>query len=74
MTETPISDAVKQSITEAFRAVPSDKRGALLVLVTESGAKAMLAAKLNGTWKVAANAQVDWTGQVTGSVAIQGSW
>lgn len=76
---TPISDAVKQSITEAFRAVPAGKRGALLVIadVDDRGAvtaRAMVAAKLGEHWKVAAGTAVEWDGPVTGTVAIQRVW
>lgn len=72
--QTPLSDAVKQSIADAFAAVPDGKRGALLVLADEHGAKAMVAAKLGGSWKVAAGTAVDWTGHVSGQVSILGSW
>lgn len=73
---TPIADAVKQQIDLAFRTVPEGKRGALLVLVDQDGARAHVAAKLDeaGRWKVAAGGGVAWTGDVHGSVAIVGSW
>jgi hypothetical protein len=73
-TVTPISDAVKASINDAFRAVPDGKRGALLILADEHGARAMLAANLNGNWKVAVEGSKPWHGPVTGTVAIVGSW
>jgi hypothetical protein len=71
---TPIADAVKQSIVEAFTAVPDGKRGALLVIADEHGARAMMAANLNGHWKVAAEGAKPWHGPVVGTVSIQGSW
>ena len=71
---TPISDAVKRSINEAFSAVPNGKRGALLVIADEHGARAMLAARLGSSWKVAASGEKPWNGQVIGTVSVQGSW
>ena len=59
---TPIADAVRQSITEAFAIVPDGKRGALVVIADEHGPRAVVAAKLNGHWKVAAGGSVPWTG------------
>jgi hypothetical protein len=72
---TPIADAVKRAIADALHAVPAGKRGALLVLVDDQGARAMVAAKFgNGRWKVAAGTAVAWHGPVSGSVAIAGAW
>lgn len=62
---TPISDAVRLSISDAFRAVPEGRRSALLVIADERGARAM----------VAAGTAVEWTGKrPTGYVSIEGSW
>ena len=71
---TPISDAVKLSITDAFKAVPEGKRGALLVIADEQGARVMVAARLGEHWKVAAGTSKPWDGPVSGLVAIEGSW
>ena len=72
---TPLADATKQSLADAFRAVPDGKRGALVIIADEHGAKAMVAANLNGNWKIAAGTAVDWTGKhPTGYVEIVGSW
>lgn len=73
-TRTPIRDAVKQSINDAFRAVPDGRRGALLVIADEYGARAMVAAKFGDHWKVAAGGAKPWHGPVTGTAAIEGSW
>jgi len=70
----PISDAVRASINDAFRAVPDGKRGALLVIADENGARAMVAAKLGSRWKVAFEAAKSWNGPITGTVALEGSW
>ena len=71
---TPISDAIRDSLSDAFKAVPDNKRGALVVIADEQGARAMLAAKLGDNWKVAAGVSKPWDGPVTGSVAIMGTW
>lgn len=71
---TPIADAVKRSITEAFLAVPDGKRGALLVIADAHGARAMVAARLDDHWKVAAATEKPWHGPITGTVAIIGTW
>ena len=71
---TPIADAVKAQIAAAFTTIPDGKTGALLVLVDERGARAHLAARLGGQWKVAAGAGRTWDGDVSGSVAIAGAW
>lgn len=69
-----IAEETKHKISEAFTSLPTDKRGALLVLVDEQGARAHLAAKVGNHWKVAAGAGKPWDGPVTFGVAIQGSW
>lgn len=74
MPETPIGDAVKRSIAAAFAAVPDGKRGALLVIADQHGARAMVAARLGDSWKVAAGTSKPWRGPVTAEVTIEGSW
>jgi hypothetical protein len=59
---------------EAFSTIPKGKRGALVVIADHHGARAVLAANLNGNWKVALDAASPWAGPVTGSVSLQGSW
>jgi hypothetical protein len=70
----PIADAIKAQIDAAFQSVPEGKRGALLVLATEDGVTAHVAAKLGDHWKVAAGCGTTWQGKVNGSVAIMGAW
>lgn len=71
---TPIADAIKAQIDAAFRVVPEDKRGALLVIADESGVRAHVAARIGERWKVAAGGGRRWDGQVEGSVALMGVW
>jgi hypothetical protein len=73
-TRTPITDAVKASITTAFKAVPHSSRGALLILADEHGARIMVAAKFGSNWKVAAEGSRAWTGPVSGTVSVIGYW
>jgi hypothetical protein len=66
---------MKALIDDAFSLVPEGKRGALLVIADEQGARAHLAAKLNDRWKVAAGLGVPWQGEKpSGWVAVQASW
>lgn len=74
VTRTPIADAVRQSIADSFKAIPEGKRGALLVIADTNGARAMVAANINGNWKVAAEAAKPWHGPVTATVSVIGSW
>ena len=70
-----LSDAIKQSVADAFKAVPDDKRGALLVIADEHGTRGVLAAKINDHWKVAASGGFEWgEKKPSGYVAIEGSW
>jgi hypothetical protein len=70
----PISEQARQLVAQAFRAVPADKRGALLVIADEQGARAHLAARLGDTWKVAFTGGRAWSGDVQAQVAIVGTW
>jgi hypothetical protein len=72
---TPIANGMKAQIEQAFTVVPEGKRGALLVIADEHGARLHLAAKLGSHWKVAAGGGVPWTGhRPSGWVGIMGSW
>jgi hypothetical protein len=72
---TPIAEGMKRQISEAFAIVPERKRGALIVIADEHGARAHLAAKLNDRWKVAAGLGVPWTGEKPVAwIGVIGSW
>lgn len=73
---TPIADAVKRDIVKAFALVPDGKRGALLIVGTQDGATAHLAARINENWRVAGGVGVPWIApkQTTFFVAVEGSW
>lgn len=73
-TRTPIADAVRESISDAFKAIPDGKRGALLVIADAHGARVMVAGKLGDNWKVAAEAARPWHGPIVGTISIEGSW
>lgn len=73
-TRFPITDAVKASINDAFKAVPDDKRGALLLLADENGARVTVAAKLGDHWKVAGGLGTPWHGKAEWGASIMGSW
>ncbi len=69
-----IADAMKRDIDAAFGAIPDGKRGAIVVVADDSGARAHVAAKVNGNWKVAAGVGRTWNGTISGSVAVVGAW
>ncbi len=70
-----VGQTIKQAITTAFAVVPEGKRGALLVIATEDGARAHLAARINGNWKVAAGAGWAWeTRAIGGFCAVEATW
>lgn len=72
---TPIAEGMKRQIEDAFKVVPEGKRGALLVMADEHGARAHVAAKIGDRWKIAAGAGVPWTGdKPSGWVSVVGSW
>jgi hypothetical protein len=72
---TPIADGMKRQITDTFAMVPEGKRGALLVVADEQGARAVLAAKFGEHWKIAGGGGVPWTGEKpTGWIGVIGSW
>jgi hypothetical protein len=72
---TPLAEGMKAQIDAAFSVLPDGKRGALLVMADELGARAHLAAKLGTRWKVAAGAGVPWGGtKPSGWVGIMGAW
>lgn len=65
---------VHDSLASAFQSIPDGKRGALLVVADQDGARALLAARIGHHWQLAAGADKPWTGPVTGQVVIQGAW
>lgn len=72
-----LAEGMKRQIDQAFTVVPEGKRGALLIIAHEHGARAHLAAKIDdsGRWKVAAGGGVPWTGQKpTAWVGVMGHW
>lgn len=73
---TPISDAIKASVADAFRAVPAGKSGALLAMADEAGARLHVAFRLPGTddWKVGAVVGKPWTDKPYGYVSVVGYW
>jgi hypothetical protein len=71
---TPISDAIKAAVDDAFRAVPAGKGGALLAIADDHGARLHVAFKVGENWKVGAAVGRPWQGGVEGSVGVVGYW
>jgi hypothetical protein len=74
---TPLAEGMKRQIQSALAEIPEGKRGALLVVADENGARAMLAAKIGSTgdWKIAAGIGVPWKERKpTGWIGVQGAW
>lgn len=68
-----IAPSIKDAIDHAFTGVQG--RGALLVIADEHGTRGQLAAKLNGTWKVAGGGGIEWADKKPiGFVAIEAIW
>lgn len=57
-----------------FQALPEGKKGAMVVIADEQGARAHLAAKIGDHWKVAFEAGKPWHGPVTGQIELAGVW
>jgi hypothetical protein len=71
---TPISDAIKASVADAFRAVPDGKSGALLVIADENGARLHAAFRVGSHWKIGAVVGKPWDDKPYGYVAVTGYW
>lgn len=72
---TPIAEGMKALINAAFSVVPDGKRAALLIIGDERGARVHLAARVNGSWKVAGGAGFDvQTKKPNGWVGVEASW
>jgi hypothetical protein len=74
---TPLSAGMKAQIDSALAEIPEGKRGALIVVADENGARAMLAAKIGskGDWKIAAGIGVHWKERKPqGWIGVQGAW
>lgn len=72
-----LAAGMKRQIEQAFTVVPEGKRGALLIIADETGARAHLAARIgdSGQWKVAAGAGRPWKGEKpAGWIGIVGAW
>lgn len=70
----PIAPGIKNLIAESLKGIPEGKRGALVAIADESGARLHVAAKFGDNWKVAFEAGKPYHGKVEGFVAVQGSW
>lgn len=55
-----VSGEIRTAIDNAFKALPEHKRGAVLVIADEHGARGQLAARFGDSWKVAAGAGFDF--------------
>jgi hypothetical protein len=70
-----ISNWMKAKIERELAAIPDGKRGALVVIGDEQGARAHLAARIGDRWKVAAGAGVDWMNRKPrGEIAVEYAW
>jgi Mg-chelatase subunit ChlD len=74
---TPLAAGMKAQIEATLREIPDGKRAALLVVADETGARAVVAAKIGpkGDWKIAAGLGTAWREpRPSGWVSVQGSW
>jgi hypothetical protein len=68
------AQSVHASLDEAFKAIPDGKRGALLMTANTHGGSAMLAARINGTWQIAAGGTWSQSEKPQGQIAVLGTW
>jgi hypothetical protein len=72
---TPIADSLRRQIAQQLDALPEDKRGALVIVADDHGARAHLAARLGEGWKIAFEAGKAWDEPApTWSVGVAGAW
>lgn len=69
---TPISDAIKAKVVEAFRDIPPGKRFAILGIADETDARLHVAFKVGEDWKVGAAIGKPKDAKAEGSVFIVG--
>ena len=69
-----LSEGMKAQMDAALAVIPDGKRGALLIIADENGVRAMLAAKLGSSWRVAAGAGISVSGHRRGGIYLSGSW
>ena len=69
-----LQKATHDSLDSAFKSIPDGRRGALIVLVDQDGARASVAAKIGDHWQLAAGTAKPWNGPIVGSIAVAGSW
>ena len=71
----PISLDIRRSIEQAITdVIPDGHTQAVVAVVNMDGFSATYAAKLGDHWKLDAEIEKKWSGNVTGSVKILGSW
>lgn len=70
-----LTASIQKSIEQALEtAVPPGKRAAVVAVADPTGVKLGVAARLGDHWKLAGDVERDWSGAVTGSVGVAGSW
>lgn len=69
-----LSEAMKQKVRDEFAMVPPGKRGALVAIVDQHGARLHLAHKIKGAWKVGVAVGTPWGWKPEGYVGVEGSW
>lgn len=66
-----LRQSIEQAITDV---IPPEHSQAVVAVVNFDGFSATYAAKLGDHWKLDAEIEKKWSGNVTGSVKILGSW
>jgi hypothetical protein len=70
-----LSDLDKRRLDALWTTIPDGKRGAVVVIADEQGARGHVAAKIDGTWKVGAGG--GWRfgeKRPHGYIGVEGSW
>lgn len=74
----PIGDVtldLRQSIEQAITdVIPAEHTAAIIAVANLDGFSATFAAKIGTHWQIDAELERKWSGQISGSVKILGSW
>jgi hypothetical protein len=71
----PVTSAFRASLERALAdVIPKDKRGAVLAVADDKGARIAFATRVGNHWELGASAGRSWDGDVSGAVVVQGTW
>lgn len=69
-----LAKSVHATLDDAFQAIPDGKRAALLMTADTHSASALVAARINDHWQLAAGGTWEKDAKPIGKVALVGYW